>query len=65
MSSSHSERLQEEHNRGQEEAAAGEKYDPPHGELDKLFVSSEREAEMIAENEAYGEGWEHARSQQP
>ncbi len=59
---SRSERLQELHNRGQEEGAKND-YNPPRGEVEQWFKASYVQKEMREENAAYKAGWENGYDQ--
>ena len=56
-------RLEELHNKGQEDRSEG-RYDPPHDLLDDILTWSESGVDkMNEENEAYSEGWNHTDEQ--
>jgi hypothetical protein len=57
--------LQDENNRGQEDASEG-KYNPPHTVIpiaDDLLYGKETVDKMNEENEAYNTGWSHGHKQ--
>ena len=60
MSEYESERLQELHNKGQED----DSYDPPHSVVDDLLTWRPSSVEKVhEENEAYNKGWKNDRKQ--
>jgi hypothetical protein len=55
---------QEAHNQGQTDRSQGNGHNPPHGTWDHVTaVTTERNAEITANNTAYNQGYEHAREQ--
>lgn len=64
MSKSKSDKLEEAHNKGQEDAAEGEDYHPPNSETATFgaMISPFHDLDQVhAENSAYRDGWENGK----
>jgi len=56
-------RLEEMHNRGQEDASDGNSRDVPHCGATLFISTNKEEARRVEENKAYNEGYDHGKKQ--